>query len=87
MLRCGEFRRDQPAQPTQPGGRGALPAHFAVERMRHAHLQPANGGFEHDEAAGVGVLDGRWRRDPPQGRQLNRLANGQRIDHLTYRSR
>ena len=37
----GELGGDQSAQPPQPGGRRALPAHLAVERMRQPHFDAA----------------------------------------------
>ena len=58
VIRCGQFGGDQSAQPPQPGGCRAFPAHLAVERMRHPHFDAAAGVVEGDQATGFGFLDG-----------------------------
>ena len=85
---CGEFGGDQSAQPPQPGGCRALPAHLAVERMRHPHFDAAVDVVEGDQATGVGLLDGGRIGDPssapparsarrrPARRSRRRLAAG-----------
>ena len=60
----GQFGGDQSAQPPQPGGRRALPAHLAVERMRHPDFDAAVDVVEGDQATGVGFLDGVGIGDP-----------------------
>ena len=57
VIGCGEFSGDESPQPPQPGGCRALPAHLAVERMRHPHLHAAVDAVERDQATRVGLLD------------------------------
>ena len=50
--------------------------------MGHPYLHPAVDGFERDQATGVGLFDRRRIGDSGQRPQLNRLADGQRVDHV-----
>ena len=53
-----QFGGDQSAQPPQPGGGGAFPAHLTVERVRHTDFDAGVDVVEADQATGVGFLDG-----------------------------
>ena len=77
----GQFGGDQSAQPPQPGGRRAFPADLAVERVRHTHFDAGVEVVEGDQATGVGFLDGVWIGDSSERCQLDRLSDGQRVDH------
>ena len=41
VVASGQFGGDQSAEPTQPGGCRAFPAHLAVERVRHTDFDAA----------------------------------------------
>ena len=53
--------------------------------MRHPHLDAAAGGLECDEATGFGFLDRGCIGDPRQGREFDRLPDGQHVDHIADR--
>ena len=65
--------------------RRAPAAYLPVQRMRHPHLDAAAGGLERDEATGFGLLDRGCIGDPRQGREFDRLADGQHVDHIADR--
>ena len=71
----GQFGGDQSAQPPQPGGCGAFPAHLAVERVRHTDFDAGVEVVEGDQATGVGFLDGVWIGDSSERCQLDRLSD------------
>ena len=87
IIGFGEFGGNQPPQPAQPGGRRALAAHLAVERMGHPHLHPRVDGFQRDQPTHVGLLDRRRVGDPRQRRQPDRLADSQHIHDVADRGR
>ena len=86
VARC-KFTGQVAPQPPQPRLRRSPTPHLAVKRVRDPDLDAPVDLGDANQAADIRLLDGGRGRDPVQRRQLDRLADRQRIDSVSHPDR